>query len=403
MKDLKPHFDIAHLIAAYLSESLTEEEQAQLSAWRHEAEAHEALFQRLCSEEQMTRYAEQCNWFNPDEGWPFFQQKLKRHRQEERMKRLVRWSAAAAAILILPLLWLTLAPHLHTLSDTKPKLTAHQATLDDALAPGSAKALLTLQDGSQVVLGEASDSLLAQSASTLIKVDSAALTYSADPSEPTSPSENNEAWNQIETPQGGEYRLTLSDGTTVYLNAMSRLRYPVQFDASSRTVELTGEALFEVKRNGTPFVVQTNGMSVEVLGTIFHLSAYPDDAEVETTLVNGSVKVTNPQGESCLLRPSQQASLKQGAQRFEVREVDTTPYTAWTKGKILFKDERLDEMMRSLSRWYGIKVEFKREAAKSLRFGCNLNRYQEITPLISLLEKTGKVHVTQKGERLIIE
>ena len=206
-------------------------------------------------------------------------------------------------------------------------------------------------------------------------------------------------YNKVETPHGGEYALLLSDGTKVHLNAMSSLRFPVTFDKGVREVKLQGEAFFEVSKTGQPFIVNINGMQVEVLGTTFNISAYPHE-EYQTTLVNGSVKINTESGESRILKPSQQASFTPGNNSIQVRTVDTEFYTSWVKGKIHFKDQRLEDIMKTLSRWYDMKVIYADEKTKNIRFGCNVNRYAEITPFVQLLEQTEKVHVKIKDNTI---
>ncbi len=392
MDRMTPQFETARWIAAYLSNSLNSDEQMQLDRWRKASPAHEELFQRLCSEQRLLRYAEQRSWFDEAKGWQQLQQRLHR---KQRIRLLISRVANVAAVLLLPLLWSALTPHLPAPAGTSG---SEQPVLHTTISPGSSRALLTLEDGSTVALSATTDTLLTQAATTTLRLDSAQLTYQHAALPTTS---QPMAWNSIQTPQGGEYRLTLSDGTRVYLNAMSSLRFPVEFNGTQRTVELAGEAYFEVSHNGKPFIVKTQEMDVEVMGTSFNLSAYPDET-THTTLVSGRVKVSAPGAGSCLLAPSQQALLAPDKRELRVTQVDTDCFTAWTKGKILFKDERLDEMMKQLCRWYDMEVSFAEPQLKTLRFGCHLNRYHDITPFLSLLEQTGKVSIQTNGRRLII-
>lgn len=443
MDCITPPFEIARWIAAYLSKSLGSDEQMLLDRWRKASPAHEELFQKLCSEQRLLHYAEQRSWFDETEGWQRLQQKLQLqqyplqdqlqkmqdsqqlqtesqqlqqqesqqyalHRQRfQRRKRLLSRVSNVAAALLLPLLWSAL-----TLSTPSPSptSTSGQSVAHATITPGSSKALLTLEDGSTVALSATTDTLLTQATSTTLRMDSAQLTYqhaalisevSSAASANASTSTQPVAWNSIQTPQGGEYRLTLSDGTRVYLNAMSTLRFPVEFGSEQRTVELSGEALFEVSHSGKPFIVKTHEVEVEVMGTVFNLSAYPDES-THTTLVSGQVKVSAPGAGSCLLAPSQQASFAPGEGQLRVMQVDTDCFTTWTKGKILFKDVRLDEMMKQLCRWYDMEVSFADPSLKALRFGCHLNRYHDIAPFLRLLEQTGKVCVTTEGHHLTI-
>jgi transmembrane sensor len=228
-------------------------------------------------------------------------------------------------------------------------------------------------------------------------VDSTALNYQQAPARTS----EKLAYNKVNVPRGGEYQLTLSDGSKVQLNSMSSIRFPVQFAQDCRLVELEGEAYFEVSKTGQPFIVQTKGMKIEVLGTSFNISAYANE-EYQTTLVSGSVKVQTENGSNRVLKPSEQACITPGSNQINVRTVDTAFYTSWIHGKINFKDQRLDDIMKTLARWYDMDVVYENEATKELRFGCYVNRYNEITPLVKLLEQTGRVTVTVEGKTIKI-
>ena len=228
-------------------------------------------------------------------------------------------------------------------------------------------------------------------------MDSTALNYQQAPARTS----EKLAYNKVNVPRGGEYQLTLSDGSKVQLNSMSSIRFPVQFAQDCRLVELEGEAYFEVSKTGQPFIVQTKGMKIEVLGTTFNISAYANE-EYQTTLVSGSVKVQTENGSNRILKPSEQACITPGSNQINVRNVDTAFYTSWIHGKINFKDQRLDGIMKTLARWYDMDVVYENEATKELRFGCYVNRYNEITPLVKLLEQTGRVTVTVEGKTIKI-
>lgn len=389
---MEHNFEVARLIARHLTDSLTEEERRTLEAWRQESQAHEELFVRLCSENRWNEHVSQQLLFDASEGWLRF-----RKMQERRRRRRVRLRVAAVAALVaLPLCLVGMVwwqgRHLST---AEP---ACRLAVAEKIEPGRAQALLTLDNGETVALDCRHDTLLRQAGNTLLRMDSAQLSYQT--AAPDRQPDSRPIYNRVETPRGGEYTLTLSDGTRVHLNAMSSLRYPVTFVADKREVELSGEAFFEVSRAGTPFVVHTASMQVEVLGTTFNLSAYPDE-HTQTTLVEGSVRLHAQGGAECLLHPSQQATWSPDSRQWQVQTVDTDFYTSWVKGKILFKDRPLGEIMKILSRWYGVETRFADEGLKKLRFGCHLNRYADITPFVRLLEQTGKVHVHMEGNQIL--
>ena len=378
---IKQDFYIANLIARYLSGEITPEETTKLTAWREESTAHETLFNKICDEENQKQHFRQNTIFNPSSGWKEVEKRIKRNNSRSRYIKI----ASYAAVILLPVLFIGISMKFTSsvsLSDKQP--------IVQSILPGESKAILTLDNGQTIHINKEARSLLEKIDGPQVHMDSTMLNYQVIP--PKTTKENKPIYNKVETPRGGEYALLLSDGTKVHLNAMTSLRFPVTFDNGPRKVELEGEAYFEVCKTGQPFVVCTQGMQVEVLGTTFNISAYPQE-EYQTTLVNGSVKVNTETGESCILKPSQQATISLGDSSIQVRRVDAGFYTSWVKGKIHFKDQRLEDIMKTLSRWYDMEVIFANERIKDLRFGCNVDRYSEITPFVRLLEETQKVHV----------
>lgn len=388
---IQQDFYIATLIAGYLSGQLTPEEKARLEAWRKESAEHEALFQKLLSKERLARYKEEKSQVDTERGWQEVQRKVRR----KRMRYLVVKVFARVAMFALPLL---VGYLLYQHGENTGKNHVVQMTDAEAISPGEAKALLTLDDGKVIKLSPRGVDTLKQQDGAYIALDSATLNYRAGCASLHRSGRPQPVYHRIDIPHGGEYKLVLADGTSVHLNAMSSLRYPVPFAADCREVELEGEGYFEVAKNGVPFVVKTRGMRVEVLGTTFNLSAYPDDDAYQATLVNGSVKVVADNGESLLLKPSQQVTLDANNGEMEVRTVDTSFYTSWIQGKINFKDQRLEDIMETLSRWYDMEVSYASQDIRDLRFGCSLDRHESIEPLLQLLEKTEKVSVKVNGK-----
>ena len=385
---IKQDFHIANLTAKFISGEITPEETAELTAWREESPAHEALFQKICKEENWEQHLRQSAFFDAPSGWTEVQKRIRKDNNRSRWIKIMSY----AAVIMLPILVVGIslkftpaAPHLD-----------EQMWMAQPILPGGSKAILTLDNGQTIQLDQKAGDTLEQIDGTQIEVDSMMLNY-----QPTQKTEKAQEpiYNKVETPHGGEYALLLSDGTKVHLNAMTSLRFPVTFGKGPREVELEGEAFFEVSKTGQPFIVNMHGMQVEVLGTTFNISAYPDEA-YQTTLVNGSVKVNTESGESCILKPSQQASVTPGSSAIQVRTVDAEFYTSWVKGKIHFKDQRLEDIMKILARWYDVEVKYANEKIKDIRFGCNLDRYEEITPFVRLLEKTEKVRAKINGKTI---
>ena len=384
---INQHFYIARLIARYLSDEIGKEEQAVLTRWRNESPENEHLFQEICKEENIKQNIQKRQTFHAEDGWEGVQRKIQRHRFRNRILNICKY----AAIFIFPVAIATVAIYK---SGNEPQQLS-QAT--EQIVPGGKKAVLILDNGEAIDLKSTSGVELKEKDGTVIQVDSTALNYQQAPARTS----EKLAYNKVNVPRGGEYQLTLSDGSKVQLNSMSSIRFPVQFAQDCRLVELEGEAYFEVSKTGQPFIVQTKGMKIEVLGTTFNISAYPNE-EYQTTLVSGSVKVQTENGSNRILKPSEQACITPGSNQINVRNVDTAFYTSWIHGKINFKDQRLDDIMKTLARWYDMDVVYENEVTKELRFGCYVNRYNEITPLVKLLEQTGRVTVTVEGKTIKI-
>lgn len=384
---INQHFYIARLIARYLSDEIGEEEQAELTRWRDESPENERLFQEICKEENIKQNMQKRQTFHAEDGWEGVQRKIQRHRFRHRILNICKY----AAIFIFPVAIATVAIYK---SGNEPQPLSQ---VEEQIVPGGKKAVLILDNGEAIDLKSTSGVELKEKDGTVIQVDSTVLNYQQAPARTS----EKLAYNKVNVPRGGEYQLMLSDGSKVQLNSMSSIRFPVQFAQDCRLVELEGEAYFEVSKTGQPFIVQTKGMKIEVLGTTFNISAYPNE-EYQTTLVSGSVKVQTENGSNRILKPSEQACITPGSNQINVRNVDTAFYTSWIHGKINFKDQRLDDIMKTLARWYDMDVVYENEATKELRFGCYVNRYNEITPLVKLLEQTGRVTVTVEGKTIKI-
>ncbi|WP_455667628.1 FecR family protein [Phocaeicola sp.] len=386
---IKQDLYIARLIARHISGEATEQELSELTTWRKESSDNEALYQLICNEEHIKQDMQQRQAFDVQQGWQEIEKKLYHSRFKQRIREICKY----AAILILPL---AVATFLLLHNESQTHNTVAQST--EQIMPGSKKATLTLDNGETIDLNAIPNTKVKEQDGTTIQMDSATLNYQL--------AQNNGApakdiYNKVDIPRGGEYTLTLSDGTKVHLNSMSTLRYPVQFTQNIRQVELQGEGYFEVSKTGQPFIVKVNDMQIEVLGTTFNISAYPEE-DYQTTLVNGSVRVQTANGNNRILKPSEQASITPGSNNIEIRTVDTAFYTSWIHGKINFKDQRLEDIMKSLARWYDMKVVYDDEKSKDIRFGCYVNRYNEIKPFVDLLEKTGKVSIKIEGKTIKI-
>jgi ferric-dicitrate binding protein FerR (iron transport regulator) len=257
-----------------------------------------------------------------------------------------------------------------------------------SIVPGSNKAVLILDDGSQHDLTSGQNTII-DADGAKIKNSGNSLEYVGSSGQTTEPK-----YNTLKIPRGGEYFIVLSDSTRVWLNSETILRFPVQFAGDIRRVELSGEAYFEVAKNAeVPFVVVSDNQQIKVLGTQFNVSSYPDDQQISTTLVEGKVDVSlagNPETH-IVLKPSEQGQFSKENNQMAKRIVDVTPFVAWKDGRFVFHDQPLQDIMKTLSKWYDVEVVFANEGDKSLRFTGNLERYAEFGSILAKIERTNEV------------
>lgn len=268
------------------------------------------------------------------------------------------------------------------------------------IKPGSNKAILTLADGKKIVLASAADGELSRQAGVQItKTKDGALNYVAV-AEETGHSEKPK-YNTIEIPKGGQYQLSLPDGTKIWLNAASSLTYPISFNPSKeRRVELIGEAYFEVANDKHhPFIVKTRNQEVEVLGTHFNVNSYTDEASVKTTLLEGSVRISSD-GKQKLLKPGEQSSLS--GNTISLTKVDVNEIVAWKDGHFEFVNADIQTIMRQISRWYDVDVQFEGPVTDETFTG-RISRFKNINQVLKMIEGSKSIHLTIKGRRIMVK
>jgi ferric-dicitrate binding protein FerR (iron transport regulator) len=312
-------------------------------------------------------------------------------------KRKRYWPQIAAAIL---LLIATGAYFLYNSHQKQSSIATAPAAPRYDLAPGGNKAVLTLASGQKIILDSTRNGTLAkQGNANIVKTDSGKLVYTISPEKPAEI-----VYNTLTTPRGGQYQLLLPDGTRVWLNAASSITYPTAFAGHERKVEITGEAYFEVAHNpDKPFHVKVNDMEIEVLGTHFNINAYTDETTVKTTLLEGSVKILSTVNRqlSTVLKPGQQAQLTKNGEINVADNADTEQAVAWKNGLFKFKQTNIREIMRQVSRWYDVEVEFSGNV-NDLNFGGVVSKQAYVSELLKLLETTGTVHFTVADNKIIV-
>ena len=311
--------------------------------------------------------------------------------------KIMKWVAAASVLGVITFgaaTWLSLR-HSTDKQVARVQKTAGSGNAD--ILPGGNKARLMLEDSSVIVLDETNDGIIKKEEGIEISKEKGLITYRA----PHGTGNHGEGpVNTLVTPRGGQYQLVLPDGTKVWLNASSSLKFPTSFSGKERKVVLTGEAYFEVAKNAAmPFEVAVRDMRVEVLGTHFNIMSYADEDAMNTTLLEGSVKVREG-AVSNLLRPGEQASLNRTTKKISVSNVDTDRTIAWKNGLFLFEGATIESVMRQIARWYDVEVVYKGTYSKHFRG--MISRNVNISQALKMLELTSETHFKIDGKTITV-
>jgi len=305
-----------------------------------------------------------------------------------------RWAAAAAVLLLLgtgAYFWYSRTPASRPVASNMAARPMH-----DAL-PGVTGAVLTLDDGRQVELDSTGNGVIANQNGTKVMLRKGQLDYESGTGSAGI------SYNTMTTPRGRQFKLVLPDGTKVWLNAASSLKYPTAFTGNERKVEISGEAYLEVAQNADkPFILSVaNNITVKVLGTNFNVNAYPEESTVHTTLVAGSVQVSAVNGDAAVtLQPGKQASMQKRTGKFSVQPADEEQVLAWKNGYFYFDRADIQTIMRQISRWYDVEVEYKEIPDK--KFSGTIPRNVNASQVFKILELTGNVHFTIAGNKVIV-
>ncbi len=334
----------------------------------------------------------------PDEAGARIYSRLAELTGPTRVKRFNwGWAAAAAVaglVISLGVLYLREQPQ-HGLAVKQP--AAVQQTPNKPIKPGTNTATLTLANGKVITLNDAPEGVLAQTGQTAITKGNGQLSYAA--ANKTAVTEN--VMNTMTVPRGGQYAVTLSDGTRVWLNSQSSLTYPEVFTGPERKVVLSGEAYFEVSQNEQqPFTVQTDRATVHVLGTSFNMSAYADETSLKATLVQGAIRLSDASA-STLLAPGEQGLINKGLTGIQKKRVNIEQEIAWKAGYFVFRNSSIQDIMRQVSRWYDVEVEYRGQPPIGT-FGGTYSKNKDILELLKGLELTGLIHFTIEGRKVIV-
>lgn len=374
--------DDAELIRKHLLNEMSAEEQEKLDSRIKECPALCNIINELQQHGTVKEEIEKLRKYSAESAYEEFLRYINEKRNKPRFSfsKYIKYAAAVIIILIA-------GTAIYT-SDVLYKPTQEVAIIQ----PGTSQAKLTLSDGRIVNIKETAIN---------VKTDGITVHYkkgvlSYIPQDTLSPSQIeaedlHDTPNELATPNGGENTVILADGTTVCLNAGSKLLFPIRFLGKQRIVYLEGEGYFNVAPDATrPFIVQTRLGETEVLGTTFNVSAYPESTTCLTTLVHGKVRCKSQDGSELILHPGEQAITTEKG--LTGRTVDIEEYTGWTKGLYTFKNRPLGDIMNTFSRWYNIEITFDSPAIRDITFSGNVKRYESLNTFLNALELTGKIN-----------
>ncbi len=381
-KQLTERLEIAETFARVLSETATEKEKLKLERWLQEVPDRREELKRI----KIGLGTNPIESPDMEEMWKEFQRRLPC--QKRRSRSVLRY----AAILALPLCvatWMyfefrTVAP-------------APVAEFSANITPGKYKARLILGDGRKVDITKETEINIQDEGGIRISSVGSTLRYNVPVD---SAVQNVCPYNTLTVPVGGEFAIQLSDGTKVWLNSGSKLKYPVVFQGSQREVEMEGEGYFEVRKNELmPFVVRVNDISVRVLGTAFNVSSYR--RQTVTTLISGKVCLFKGK-EQVVLQPGEQAVALAETPGFDIRKVNARNYALWKDGIFWFENEDLNTILENLARWYDVEVFYVNPELKELRFSVEMKRYESIETVLRKIEYTRKVRFMLRGRTVCV-
>lgn len=411
MDDISIQDDVVAVLYKKMKQlPLTEQELVLLQQWQQQSASNKKIMEELGSARFLRQAIKERYHINKQSGWEkVARQTIDRTSSGARPQPAgihilkTAWFRYAAAVILV----VSVGAYLYTRSYQRPSTNESEFNQMAAdIQPGTNKAFLTLADGSTIALDSAVNGRIAsQGNAHIIKNGNGSIIYN-----PAGVSEGEMMMNTMSTPKGGQYQLTLPDGTKVWLNAASSITYPAAFTGTKRKVTITGEVYLEVAGNRKePFIVDADGRSlIEVLGTSFNINAYPDEHSIKTTLSNGSVRVIagiEHSARSVLLKPGQQAvvdiTAASTAEPIEVlTNVDLNQALAWKNGVFHLNTTNLAETMRQLERWYNVDVRYEK-GVPDIKLGGKIKRDLTLSQMLEALKELG-VKLKLEGKTIVV-
>ena len=384
MMKKKNIYDDASLIKKSLIKDLSDKEQKELDQLLDDQSLQD-VYKELSDRGYLKKQFMEYEKYSSQKAYREF----KERRGHSGRIRIVRWVAVVAAVWVLALgvtLWMTFG---------KKENVAPLPVASKIIPAGEKKATLTLADGTEVHVEEITAQIL-QEKGMNIEYRNGEIVYHKSEEKTTEV-----VYNKLEVPRGGECMIKLDDGTKVWVNAETKLKYPVVFVGDRREVVLEGEAFFDVAKNEKPFIVKTSFGDVRVLGTAFGISAYASEPESYTTLVRGKVSVEREGMKPVVILPGEQVVTSKDGKMIK-QQVDVEEFVGWKDGIYVFKEKSLGEIMKTLERWYNISVDFQEKSLVDLPFTGNLKRYDDINVFFDALTRTGDMKYRVEGNQVIL-
>lgn len=363
--------NIERLIFRYLQGKMTGEERVALEEWLMKGRNKE-IFARLVDKRRIMEKMERLGEYDWQKSWRSMERKLHGRRRWP-------WGRMAVAASFFGVIVLGIWMLAESRKEENPVVVVEK------IKPGRPYAELVLPDGKVVDLQKDSVSVFLPAVRDVME------------------KERETVYNEVRTPRGSEYQVVLPDGSVVWLNSESKLRFPTAFSGGERRVQVSGELYFQVVKDSTaPFRVEVEDMyEVEVLGTEFNVRSY-ENLPSATTLVTGAV-VIHDEGADVRLKPGEQARKMNDGRGMSVGKVDVTPFVAWKNGYFLFEDERLEDILHELARWYNVNIFFENQAVREERFSVDMRRHEDFEEVLRLIERTGSVRMTIKENNVFVK
>ena len=400
-KKTTEYIKISNLIASEIVGRLSPEEETFLSEWLEEDTRHKKIYAEIIKQKKFEARYDAYLSIKVEEAWANIEKRIQPVKKVYDFRKVLRYAAIITLLIAIPSISHILSEARRISKEKELEIAAAEIT------PGQAKAILQTSKGELISLEDKKDTIISAGGLSLKNTQNT-LSYSTDSTENT-PQLQALDYNTLIIPRGGEYKIIFSDGTQAWINSETKLRYPTKFASEGeRIVFLDGEAYFDVVSSSScPFVVKTRDMDIKVLGTAFNVMAYSSSDLTQATLVKGIVDVTIKQDnkvvENLMLMPNMQVAYSQGDESGRSYYVNVNKYTAWKDGYFSFSNQRLDDILEMLARWYDVDIIYKNKEVRNIRFTGEMRRFEEFHVILRLLNINSGITFEIQDKKLVVD